>query len=162
MRWIHIFTAMVVVGGLIFYKFIYLPAAQKALTQEERDKLWLPLMKRWKMGVHPPIVLFLISGFYNYLFVTRFDHQGQGMYHALLGMKFMLALGVFALGIITTSTMRWSEKIRDKRWAWALLMLMAFGVVLIAGYMKVMPKVSENEATLGAQATEVPEWTGDL
>lgn len=162
MRWVHIFTAIVVVGGVLFYLLIYLPAARKALSEEERAKLWEPLMRRWKMFIHPPIILFLVSGFYTYLFVTRFDHEGQGIYHALFGMKFMLALGVFALGIIVTSTMSWSEKIRDKRWAWSLLLLMSCAVVMIAGYMRVMPRVDSNQATLSDQPSEVPEWTGDL
>ena len=107
MRWIHIVTAVVLAGGLFYYRFVFTPVAQKALSEEEREKLHEPLMRRWKLFVHPPIVLFLVSGFYNYLAVTRFLHEGQPLYHILFGIKFMLALGVFTIAIVVTSTMAW-------------------------------------------------------
>ena len=139
MRWIHVGSAIVLVGGLIFYRLVFVPAASKVFSEEELEKLREPLMRRWKMYIHPSILLFLISGFYNYLVVTRVLHEGQGLYHALFGMKFLLALCVFALAIIMTSTMTWSEKLRKNQALWSILVLLAITVALIGGYMKVMP-----------------------
>lgn len=139
MRWIHVVTAVVLVGGLIFYRFVFVPVANTVLTPDEREKLQVPLMRRWKLFVHPPIILFLGSGFYNYLFVTRFNHEGQGLYHMLFGAKFLLALVVFGLGIVMTSTMAWSEKLRRNQGLWGVLIVLALAVVLLGGYMKVMP-----------------------
>lgn len=160
MRWIHVGTAVVVAGGVVFYCLVFNPVARKVLSQEERDKLWEPLMRRWKMFIHPPIILFLVSGFYNYMFVTARLHEGQGLYHALFGMKFLLALGVFALAIIMTSTMGWSVKVRAKQGLWMLLLLMVTTVVLIGGFMRVMP--TSYGVPAGEEFEPVPEWTGEL
>lgn len=159
MRWIHIGTAIVLVGGLVFYQFVFVPIANKILSDDERERLREPLMRRWKLFIHPPIVLFLISGFYTYAFVTSSQHEGQALYHALFGIKFLLALGVFALGIMLTSTMKWSEQIRSKQALWTLLLLLATAVVLIAGFMRVMPGPTSMDEPVGteAAAAAVPE-----
>lgn len=152
MRWIHIGTAIVLVGGLVFYQLVFVPIANKILSEDERERLREPLMRRWKLFIHPPIVLFLISGFYTYAFVTSSQHEGQALYHALFGMKFLLALGVFALGIMLTSTMKWSEQIRSKQALWTLLLLLATAVVLIAGFMRVMPGPTSTDEPVEAEA----------
>ena len=158
MRWIHVGSAIVLVGGLIFYRLVFVPVASKVLSDEELEKLREPLMRRWKMYIHPSILLFLISGFYNYLVVTRGLHEGQGLYHALFGMKFLLALCVFALAIIMTSTMTWSEKLRKNRALWSILVLLAVAVALIGGYMKVMPQTTAESAPVeGDAASSLPE-----
>jgi hypothetical protein len=98
-------------------------------------------MKKWKLLLHPPIILFLVSGMYNYLVVTRFLHEDQALYHALFGVKFLLALVVFALYIVLTSTMKWSEGLREKNILWVLLVLLVTAIVAIAGTMKTLPIV---------------------
>ena len=162
MRWIHVGTAIVVVGGLIFYRLVFAPVAERILSEEERERLREPLMRRWKMYIHPPIILFLISGFYNYFFVTSAQHQGQGLYHALFGMKFLLALGVFALLIVMTSTMDWSQKLRKNQALWSVLLVLTAVVVLLGGYMKVMPKAADGGEASESAPTEILEADGDL
>ena len=162
MRWIHVGTAIVLVGGLVFYRLVFVPIADRVLSDEEREKLREPLMRRWKMFIHPPIILFLVSGFYNYIYVTSGQHEGQGLYHALFGLKFLLSLGVFALAIIMTSTMKWSEKFRKNQALWAVLLLLATAVVLIAGYMKVMPKGSADASQIESVAGAASEDPSDL
>ena len=161
MRWIHIGTAIVLVGGLVFYRLVFVPVANKILSDEERERLREPLMRRWKLYIHPPIVLFLISGFYTYAFVTSSQHNGQALYHALFGVKFLLALGVFALGIMLTSTMKWSEQIRTKQALWAVLLLLSTAVVLIAGFMRTMPAVDATDAPIPAEAPAIPGATDE-
>ncbi len=162
MRWIHVGTAIVVVGSLVFYLLVFVPIAERVLTEEERERLREPLMRRWKMFIHPPIILFLISGFYNYIFVTSALHQGQGLYHALFGLKFLLALGIFALSIIMTSTMAWSEKMRKNRSLWSVLLVLGAAVVLLGGYMKVMPKAADGGEAIESAPGEVVEGDGGL
>lgn len=162
MRWTHVGTAIVVVGALVFYLLVYVPIAKRVLSEEERERLREPLMRRWKMFIHPPIVLFLISGFYNYIFVTSALHQGQGLYHALFGVKFLLALGIFALLIIMTSTMAWSEKMRKKQGLWSVLLVLGAAIVLLGGFMKVMPQAGGGEDAAESVRSEIVEADGDL
>ena len=139
MRWIHVWSTIVVVGGFVFYRFVLVPVSERVLSEDARGTLHEPLMRRWKLFVHPTIILFLFSGFYNYIAVTRFAHEGQGVYHMLFGLKFVLALLAFGLIIVLTSTMAWSTRLRNRKGLWVVLMGTLTGIVLIAGYMKVLP-----------------------
>ncbi len=162
MRWIHVGTSIVVAGGLVFYLLVFVPIAERILSAEERERLREPLMRRWKMYIHPPIILFLITGFYNYIFVTSALHQGQGLYHALFGLKFLLALVLFALLLIMTSTMAWSQKLRKNQVLWSVSLVLAAAVVLLGGYMKVMPQAAGGEEAIESAPGEVVEADGDL
>jgi uncharacterized membrane protein len=141
MRWIHILAAITAVGGTLFLRFVLLPAASRALSPEDHVRLRETMIGRWQRIVHACILAFVVSGFYNYLAITRFDHEGQPFYHALFGIKFLMALCVFALAVILTSKRPWPEALRANMRFWgALLAGAAIGVVLISGVMKVMPK----------------------
>lgn len=141
MRWMHLLSAVAAGGGILFYWIVLAPAARKALSPEQFAALREPMMRRLKMIVHPSIVLFLVSGFYNYLVVLRPLHDGQAIYHALFGVKFLLAIVVFALAIVLTSTRKWSEKLRNSKLGWMLVSLGVIAVVMIGGFMKLVPAI---------------------
>lgn len=143
MRWFHVLSAITAVGGAIFLKMALMPAAMSVLKEEEHNRLRVPLMKRWQKIIHTCIALFLISGFYNYLVVTRFQHDGQALYHALFGIKFLLALAVFFLAIALTSQGNLFADLRARARFWlGILVALAVAVVLISGFMRTMPKVA--------------------
>ena len=83
-RWTHIGTAIVLVGGTVFLRFVLAPAAAQ-LPDAEHQKLKELVMNTWKKFVHAGITLFLLSGFYNYLVVQIPKHKGDGLYHGLMG-----------------------------------------------------------------------------
>jgi len=142
MRWIHILTAIVAVGGSFFLRVVLMPAASAVLSREEHNKLRPVLLRRWQKVVHVCIALFLLSGLYNYLAVTRHLHEGQPLYHALFGVKFLLALGIFTLAVLLTSLKPYTERLRTNSRFWlSLLLTLAFLVVLISGYMKQIPPI---------------------
>mgnify|MGYP001184945029 CR=1 FL=1 len=140
-RWVHILCAVVVVGSIVFYMFAVVPASRKAFDDGMPDAFKMALMKKWKLLLPPPIIFFIATGMYYYLEVTRHLHEGQSVYHMLFGIKFLLALVVFALYITLTSTMKWSERLRDKKALWLLLVGLVTAVVMIGGYMRTMPIV---------------------
>jgi len=139
MRWIHLLCAVAVGGSILFHWLVLRPAAAKSLSPDQHAALRDALMKRWKMLIHPSILLFLVSGFYNFIAVTAPLHKGQGEYHMLFGIKFLLAIVIFALAIVLTSTRKWSEKWREGKMAWTLLALAVVATILVGGYMKRMP-----------------------
>ena len=142
-RWAHVLTAVVVVGGAIFLRFVLMPAASSVLNDEEHGRLRTAVLRRWKMFVHGSIALLLVSGFYNYLAVTRFNHEEQPLYHALFGMKFSLAVLVFALGIALTSRGELFAAVRENSRIWlAVLVAMAIVVVLMGGVLHNLPVTS--------------------
>jgi uncharacterized membrane protein len=147
MRWTHILAAIAALGGTLFLRLILIPAAAKALGDEERKRLREAVLGRWRVAVHVAIALLLISGFYNYLGVTRFDHEGQGAYHALMGVKMLLALVVFALAILLTSRRPNSIQANTPKWQ-AILIALTVAVVLIAGHLKLMPTQRDDTINL--------------
>ncbi|MDZ4859681.1 MAG: hypothetical protein SGI88_11930 [Candidatus Hydrogenedentes bacterium] len=143
MRWAHIFAAIIALGGVIFLRFVLLPSAKETLDEETHAKLRTAITKRWMMFVHTCILLFLISGFYNYLAITRFIHDDQPLYHALFGVKFLLAIVVFALAIALTSLKPWSAKLRANARLWlSVLIALAVIIVLMSGVMRALPTVA--------------------
>lgn len=139
MRWVHMLSAVTVAGSIFFFVIVLRPATARVLDAGQQTALRDAVMRRWKMLIHPSVALFLVSGFYNYLTVTAPAHEGQSLYHALFGVKFLLSIAVFALAILLTSTRNWSARWRESRNAWIALTLLTLAIVLIAGWMKVMP-----------------------
>ena len=139
MRWMHILSACGMLGGTFFLRFVVMPAVGASVGAEEAQSLRSAFAARWRKIVPLFILAFLVSGFYNYLFVTRHMHTDDPTYHMLFGIKFLLSLAIFALASILISGRDKPSKIREKAKGW-LLVVLALGtaVVLIAGYMKVM------------------------
>jgi uncharacterized membrane protein len=156
MRWVHVLCAVAVGGSIIFHWLVLRPAANKTLSPDQHRALREALMKRWKMLIHPSILLFLASGFYNYIRVTGPLHEGQGLYHALFGVKFLIGIAVFAIAVVLTSTRKWSENWREGRLGWALLAVGVIAMVLIGGYMKRMPSADSIEPDVPVGLRDVP------
>jgi len=135
-RWAHVLSAILLLGGGVFMRFVLYPAAAKTLGGEEHEALRRTIMQSWRRVVHLCILLLLVSGFYNY-FVLMPRHDGHSLYHALFGVKFLLALLVFALLSILVSGRTKPSRLRSKAPFWLSVTLsLGLIIVLIAGYMK--------------------------
>jgi uncharacterized membrane protein len=133
-RWIHIGTAIVIVGGTVFLRFVLLPVAE-GLPQAEHDQLRSGVMGRWKKFVMVGIALFLLSGFYNYLVVSVPKHK---TYHMLMGIKITLAFVVFFLASVLVGRSPRFEPMRQARKKWLLVVLTLAAVIIgISGYLKI-------------------------
>lgn len=136
MRWMHILAAIGLVGGSFFLRFVLVPAAGSVLDPDTHANLREQVRKRWSMVVNIGMLMFIVSGFYNYLMVTRFEHPDEPTYHMLFGIKFLLAMVVFFLAALLTSR---KQRLAAKSPMWMGVMLtVALTVILIAGYMKMM------------------------
>lgn len=135
-RWTHVGTAIVILGGSVFLRFVLSPAASQ-LPEAEHQALRQNVMARWKRFVHAGIALFLLSGFYNYIQAMP-NHKGDGLYHALIGTKILLALVVFTLasGLVGRSALFASLRKNPARWL-GVIILLASIIVGISGYAKV-------------------------
>lgn len=142
-RIVHVGTAIALVGGSVFMLLVLLPAAQ-AISEEAHQTLRAAILGRWKRFVHLGIGLFLVSGFYNF-FRALPAHQGDGLYHALVGTKILLALGVFFIASALVGRSAKFEFMRQARGTWlAILVLLASLIVALSGFVKVRgPRPSE-------------------
>jgi uncharacterized membrane protein len=144
-RWIHVGTAIAVLGGSVFMRFVLMPAAAP-LPEAEHAALRERLLGRWKRWVMIGIVLFLATGFYNYLAVSvpRLKDDPaladkRGLYHGLMGVKIILSVGVFFLSSALVGRSPALEGFRRDRRRWlGVTILLAAVVVAIAGALKVL------------------------
>ncbi len=135
-RILHVGTAITLVGGSAFMLLVLIPSA-KVLSDESREQLTQAVTGRWKRFVHLGVLLFLASGFYNY-FRAIPNHKGDGLYHALIGTKMLLALVVFFLAAALVGRSKGLEGFRNQRAKWLkVLVLLAAAIVILSGYVKI-------------------------
>jgi uncharacterized membrane protein len=138
-RWIHVGTAIVLVGGTVFMRYFVMPAAVQ-LPEAEHEALRQRILGRWKKAVHAGIALLLLSGFYNYIVVTLPAHRGDRLYHPLIGIKILLALAIFFLASALVGRSRAFDGLRKNAKTWlSVIVLLATIIVGISGYLKVRP-----------------------
>ena len=134
-RWAHVVAAVVAVGGVVFMRFVLMPAADEALDQAQHAALREKLMARWKIVVMVCITLLLLSGTYNFMTIgIEKAKQVGGLYHALFTIKFLAALGVFFLASVLTGRSPAFESLRSNSKKWlAITAGLGVLVVLISG-----------------------------
>jgi uncharacterized membrane protein len=153
-RWIHVGSAIVILGGTFFLRVVVIPAAA-GLSDGEHSAFRGRLMATWRKFVYIGITLFLLSGFYNYITVSVPRHRGDGLYHGLMGVKMLLAFVIFFLASALAGRSKAFEGMRlaNRRWL-AIILVLGFLIVGISGYLKVGRPGSVAEA---ASAPVEPE-----
>jgi len=140
-RWLHVGLAIVLLGGSVFMRFVLIPAAEQ-LPESEHAALRERVLARWRKLVMIGIGILLLSGFFNY-FRQMAPHKGDGLYHALMGIKILLALAVFFLASALAGRSAAFESLRQERKKWLLItILLGFAVVALGGFLKVARKGS--------------------
>ena len=130
-RWIHVLSAVIAVGGMLFMRFVLMPSARETLTDEQLSALRESVIGRWRKVVLVVIVLLLVSGSVNFLWVGMPKAKEVGpSYHSLFGVKFLLALGVFFLTAVLTGRSKATEGMRANAPKW-LAVTAALGVLVI-------------------------------
>jgi len=134
-RWAHVGTAIVLLGGSVFQRFVLMPSA-RTLPEDAHDQLRERIMMRWKKFVMGGITLLLVTGFYNYH--LRMQQPVEPRYHMLMGIKILLAFGVFFLASALTGRSAGLAAIRRDAGKWSgVLIALAAITVAIAGYLRI-------------------------
>lgn len=120
-RWAHIGAAIVLVGGAFFTRFVLMPAASE-LPDDQHQALKERLRARWAKFVHSGIGLLILSGFYNF-FTQMASHKGQPLYHALVGVKMLLAFGAFYLASVLVGRSPRSAHYRENARKWLVVLI---------------------------------------
>ncbi|MFG0262559.1 MAG: hypothetical protein ACF788_09240 [Novipirellula sp. JB048] len=135
-RFTHVGTAIMMVGGTMFLLFICLPSAQ-GLDDPPRQSLNAAVLGRWRRFVHGGILLLLLSGMYNYVRAIP-GHKGDGLYHALVGTKMILALILFFIASLLVGRSPRFEAFRNQRPQWLkVIVILACVIVAISAFVKV-------------------------
>ena len=154
-RWVHIGTAIVLIGGTTFFRFVVLPA----LGADHPD-LVDKIRQTWKKFVHRGIALFLLSGLFNYVKAAP-AHKGDSLYHILVGTKVLLAFFVFFIAAALVGHTQGTQKFRNEGKKWTGIMLLAAAAIVgISGFVKVrgpVTKASETASQAEPQAGNSPD-----
>ena len=96
MRWLHIFSVVLLVGGALWGRQA-LKVINETLAQESADTLADSIFARYRARVIVATVLLLLSGLYNYFYTTV--HHSQ-TYHVLFAIKLLLVLHIISAGLL--------------------------------------------------------------
>jgi hypothetical protein len=97
MRFLHILSAITLVGGALTWRYAAIPALAP-LAADTRSKVGDAIAAAWRPFVLSAIAGILISGIFNFLRKTGLTPA----YHAVFGIKILLALHVFAVLFLAT------------------------------------------------------------
>jgi uncharacterized membrane protein len=151
MRWLHVGTAIVLLGGAAFQRFALLPAAQ-SLPDDAHQNLRAEVVRRWKRFVTIGILILLGTGFYNW-FQTSKAPGFKSTYEMLIGIKFLLALGVFFIASVLVGRSPKFESWRKNAGSTlGVLLMLGFVIVLISGYIKVAHQSAWRQAATQSAA----------
>ncbi len=125
MRFLHIFSAVTIAGGLLGWKFATQPALDAAAA-DKRSALSDVAAAAWR-----PLAIFgvgglLVSGLYNAANV----HGVTKMYYVALGIKVLLALHIFASVILATKPGNPKRARQMAGAAWVAVVVVVISVLL--------------------------------
>jgi len=131
-RWLHIIGAVLLMGGTFYACCVLVPSLASSGNSDNAE-LRGALRRRWSIVV---IALLLVSGLVNFVLTVR-TYEVSGTYHALFGVKFLLAGIVFALASILAGRSGAAEKLRENETRWlSINVMLMIAIVCIAGVMK--------------------------
>jgi putative copper export protein len=96
MRWLHLSSMATLVGGFLYSRLAVTPAAGELTPGPLRQQLEDKAAGRFRPFALAAMTAILISGLYNVFSVP--GHSA--LYHALLGVKLLLVLHVFAVTLL--------------------------------------------------------------
>ncbi len=129
-RSIHVFAAMVAIGGAAFMRFGLHRAIAATLDEKDADRLRGAVRARWARVVYACIALLLITGGLNFYLLALAPKVSPMPYHALFGLKFLSAMIVFFLASALLGRSPGMEAMRRNSARW-LLVIVLFGVVIV-------------------------------
>ena len=140
LRWMHIVPAVVAGGTTVFSALALLPAVG-TLPESQRPAFREAVMSRWRVVVMICIGLLLASGLANFFLYQAPAHRGQPLYHALFGVKFLLAMNVFFLASALTGRSPALERIRVNARYWTAVNAgLVLAILLISGVLRFIPQ----------------------
>jgi len=140
MRWMHILAAVVAVGGAIFMRFALLPSVS-VLTDEQRQALHEQVRSRWGKLLRTAITMLIISGLANFFFHWQTMRDAgiklEPLYHAVFGIKVLLALVVFFLAsVLTGKSETFAGMRRNAKFWMAVNVVLAIVIICLSGVLR--------------------------
>lgn len=163
LRWLHILSAIAMMGGAIFMRVALLPAAE-TLSAEAHEQLRSAMRPRWARVVMAASGLLLLSGFANFgITVAMYSFDKATLlgshYHLFFGVKFALALPVFYIAATLVGRSEAAQRVRANARFWLTLnLILATLVVCFGGVLRFTPRQLKAERATSQAAVDVRSW----
>jgi len=136
MQWLHIASAVVLIGGLFFLGVILLPAL-KVLPEHLRSSMVQTVFQRFRVLVWAATLTILISGVYNFITTLRTlrvdaheTAEDASMYILTLGLKLLIVFVIFTFGLLLTCPYPVFAPIQKRPTPW-LNLAMVLGLIVL-------------------------------
>jgi uncharacterized membrane protein len=131
-RWLHVTSAVIGVGALIFLRLVLYPALA-AQDPSARQAVMAQVLPRVKTVLHSAIGLLLLTGAYNFLVVIPKVRTlaSPSLYHSIAGTKILLALVLFGTISAMLSSSPASANMQERRGRWVTFNLVLALVILL-------------------------------
>ena len=144
LRWIHILSAITLVGGVLYTRFAVLPLLE-SLDEQQRETIGAAMRKNWAKFLMISVLLLLVTGIANMILVPMYNVVPKPTYGMLAGIKFMLALPVFFIVSVLNGRSSMAEKVRaNHRLSLNIAVALCVVVVLLAGYLRFLPRTPKS------------------
>jgi hypothetical protein len=97
-HWIHVSSVIILIGGVVFWRFVMDPSTKK-ISPEDYRELEEGAAAHFRPVVFAAMCLLVLSGIFNYL--TKGPMSTP--YHILFGVKMLLVLHVLSVLILATA-----------------------------------------------------------
>lgn len=155
----HTVCAATLLGGLIYLRFVLAPAAAAG---EAEATLFAGRRKAWALSVAACTGLLLISGIYNLVVVMMTYKNLPALYHPLLGIKFLLALGLMAIMAFLAGKTSLAERLRSSLKLWLnVALVLALSVYVLGAMLRSFRDVPDARVAT-AVADDAPAFEDNL
>lgn len=146
MRWMHILSAIALMGGTIFMRFALHPSLA-TLDAAQQEQLKTAVRRHWAKWVMATSGFLLLSGIVNIVIFTANKEVSAMPYHPIVTLKMLLALVIFFIASVLVGRSANAEKFRAKAVFWLNLnLVLAVVVVMIGGYLRTLHHLPQAEA----------------
>lgn len=156
LRYLHILSAITLMGGTIFARFAAAPGLE-TLPEAERAAAHAAIRAKWNRWVMLATLVLLVSGLANMgIYPTQFelgkDGDMKSAYNMWAGIKFVLALPIFFFAALLTGRTSLAQRIQaNAKMFMTLNLVLALTMVLIGGALRFIDrKPKQKEPTASA------------
>ncbi len=160
LRWMHILSAIALMGGTIFMRFGLHPALS-AISAENQKAIKAAVRGHWAKWVMATSGFLLLSGIVNIVRFTQLKVVDPMPYHAIVTVKLLLALVIFFIASVLVGRSKNADKFREKAVFWMNLnLVLAVVVVCMGGFLRSLhhpPKAGDATEKPAASAPAEPK-----
>lgn len=153
-RLFHTTCAATLLGGAVYLRFVLAPAGAGGDTE---DVCFAGRRSAWAACVGVSTALLLVSGLYNFVVIVMSNQDLPSPYHAVFGVKFLLAFVVFAIMALLAGKSQTALRVRANMRLWLNVALaVTLAVFALGAVLRSVPKVPKQDAPAASRADSTP------